>query len=159
MNNHDSIIRDILKEKEVMKKLTSPSELSEFEELTSTYKDPKTLATVIYKLVQEKEKTNKLLENINDKYDKIMFALKTNPLTDQTQEPVHQQNQFEVLPEQDQLILKIIDEKGQCTANDIKIMMNYKGLNAACQRLNKLFKEGHLKKVKSGRKVLYLAKS
>ena len=159
MNNHDSIMRDILKEKEVMKKLTSPSEFSELEELTSTYEDPKTLATVIYKLVQEKEKTNKLLENINDKYDKIMFALKTNPLTDQTHEPVHQQNQFEVLPEQDQLILKIIDERGQCTAKDIKTMMNYKGLNAACQRLNKLFKEGHLKKVKSGRKVLYLAKS
>ena len=66
---------------------------------------------------------------------------------------------MEVLPEQDQLILKSIEERGGCNANDIKTMLNYKGLNAACQRLSKLFKEGYLNKVQSGRKVLYLAKS
>ncbi|MEM4390952.1 MAG: hypothetical protein QXX06_03765, partial [Candidatus Diapherotrites archaeon] len=68
-------------------------------------------------------------------------------------------NRYEILSEADQLILKSIEERGGCTAQDIKAMLNYKGLNAACQRLNKLYREGFLKKIQSGRKVLYLAKS
>jgi len=160
MNNHESVMKDVLKEKEILDRL-SPKfrELNELDQIMEQAENPKVLAALMFRLVQEKEKTNQLLENINEKYDKIMFSIKTqNPLKTDTQETINKENQFEVLPEQDQMILKIVDEQGQCTSNDIKTILNYKGLNAACQRLNKLYREGYLKKVKSGRKVLYLAK-
>ncbi len=87
-----------------------------------------------------------------------MLSLKTGS-GENTQEQPGRGNKYEVLAEQDQLILKNIEERGGCSAKDIKIMLNYRGLNAACQRLNRLFRDGHLKKVQSGRKVLYLAKN
>tara|TARA_Y100000310_G_scaffold71983_1_gene67926 strand:- start:7481 stop:7939 length:459 start_codon:yes stop_codon:yes gene_type:complete len=151
-------MKDVLKEKELLEKISPKfQQLNELDEIMEQAENPKVLAALMFKLIQEKEKTNSLLENINEKYDKIMFSVKTNPLETDTQES-STENHFEVLPEQDQMILKIVEEQGQCTANDIKTVLSYKGLNAACQRLNKLYKEGYLKKVKSGRKVLYLAK-
>ncbi|MCR4335139.1 MAG: hypothetical protein NUV57_01230 [archaeon] len=158
MNNHESIMKDVLKEKQLLDKISPKfQQLNELDEIMEQADNPKVLAALMFRLIQEKEKTNSLLENINEKYDKIMFSVKTqNPLETNTQES--RDTQFEVLPEQDQMILKIVEEQGQCTAKDIKTMLSYKGLNAACQRLNKLYKEGYLKKVKSGRKVLYLAK-
>ncbi len=158
MNNHD-IMKDVLGEKERLEKLNAANSEEELNELFEQADNPKILAKLLYRVVKEKERTNKLLENLNEKYDRIMFALKTGASAEQTLDPTQVQNQFEILPEQDQLILKIIEERSQCTANDIKTMLNYKGLNAACQRLNKLFKEGYLKKIKSGKNVLYLAKS
>jgi len=158
MNNHDTL-ESLLKEKATLEKLMAKdAKLGALDELLEQAENPKIMAVLLYKAIQEKERTNKLLETLNEKYDKIMFALKTNPQETSTQ-PTQQNEKYEVLSEQDQLILKISDERGGCTAKDIKTMLNYKGLNAACQRLNKLYREGHLKKVQSGRKVLYLAKS
>lgn len=155
MNNHD-IVKSVMRERELLERV-SPAfgDLSaDIDEIMAQSENPKVLAALMFRLIQEREKTNHLLQAIDEKYDRIMLSLKT-PETNSTQT----QNRFEVLPEQDQAILKLVEERGGCTANDIKAMMNYKGLNAACQRLNKLFREGHLKKVQSGRKVLYLAKS
>lgn len=148
-----------MKEKELLEKISAKSNegFGEIDEVLRQAESPKVTALLMFKMIQEKEKTNRLLENINEKYDRIMLAIKTAPETP-TQNNT-QQNRFEVLGEQDQLILKSIEERGGCSAQDIKTMLNYRGLNAACQRLNKLFKEGYLKKVHAGRKVLYLAKS
>ena len=159
MKDHD-ILGDVLKEKELLEKIAPKSlELSDLDVILEQSENPKVLAAVMFRLMQERERTNKLLESINEKYDKIMFSLKTNPLETQNATNTIQGNTYEVLAEQDQTILKMIEERGGCSANDIKIMMNYKGLNAACQRLNKLYMQGHLKKIKAGKKVLYLAKS
>jgi len=163
MNNHD-ILKSLAKEKQVLEKISPKfaEQSMDIDELMQQAENPKVLAGLMYRLIEEREQTNKILELINEKYDKIMFSLKTtqnsldNPIQ-MSQETTGQK--FEVLPEQDQLILKIIEERQGCTAKDIKTMLNYKGLNAACQRLNKLYREGYLKKIQSGRKVLYLAKS
>ncbi len=166
MNNHD-FIKSLSKEKELLEKL-APNSIDaqiELNEIMEQAENPKVLAMLMFKLTKEREKTNSLLESINDKYDNIMFNLKTQEITPET--PIHntialhgqEQQRFEVLPEQDQLILKITEERGGASAKDIQTMLNYKGINAACQRLNKLYREGYLKKIQSGRKVLYLAKS
>ena len=159
MNSHDTF-KSVLKEKELIEKI-SPlfSELNDLESVMHQADNPKVLAALMFRIVQERERTNKLLDGISGKYDAIMLTLKTTP-----QNPIqHTQseagNKFEVLPEPDQAILKMVEERGGCSAKDIKTMMNYRGLNAACQRLNRLYREGLLKKVQSGRKVLYLAKS
>ncbi|VVC00251.1 Uncharacterised protein [uncultured archaeon] len=158
MNNHD-IITGLLTEKEMLSKVSSQQpELQELEGLLKQAEDPKVLALLMFRVVSERQRTNSLLESINDKYDSIMLSLKSGQQAIQ-QENNASQNRFEVLPEHDQAILKKIEEKGGCTAKDIKIMLGYKGLNAACQRLSRLFREGYLKKVQSGKKVLYLAKN
>ncbi len=158
MNNHDTF-KSVIKEKELIDKI-SPlfNELNDLESVMEQSENPKVLAALMFRIVQERERTNKLLEGIDQKYDKIMFSLKTTPET-----PINntqpEGSKFEVLPEADQAILKLVEERGGCSARDIKTMMNYRGLNAACQRLNRLYHSGLLKKVQSGRKVLYLAKS
>jgi hypothetical protein len=130
-------------------------------EVMQQAKDPAFMAALMFKLVQEREQTNKLLGQINEKYDKLMFELKTrNQTGTESQNPVNpvtNSNSFQVLPEQDQMILNLLDQKGSVDANGVKQILGYKGLNAACQRLNKLYRDGHLKKIQSGKHVLYLA--
>ncbi len=158
MNNHD-IFKTAITEKEMLAKLAPQfQDSSDLDEIMRNAESPKTLAMLMFKVVQERERTNKLLEGINEKYDRIMLSLKTGHGENSQQAPALG-NKYEVLAEQDQLILKTVEERGGCSAKDIKVMLNYRGLNAACQRLNRLFRDGHLKKVQSGRKVLYLAKN
>ncbi len=163
MNDHD-ISKSVMREKELLDKISPKfAELNaDLDQIMEQSENPKVLAALMYRLTQERQKTNELLEGINDKFDKIMFSVKTGTTENNAQAQGFQQssnNRFEVLPEQDQSILKIIEERGGASAKDIQAMLNYKGLNAACQRLNRLYRDGHVKKLQSGRKVLYLAKS
>ncbi|MFH1224343.1 MAG: hypothetical protein V1676_00905 [Candidatus Diapherotrites archaeon] len=120
-------------------------------------KDPFFISMLLYKVAKEREETNRLLGSINEKYDRIMFELKTGEM-DKTALFPSKETEFETLPEQDQLIVKYIGQKGSANAKDIQEVMHYKGLNAASQRLNKLYKEGYLKKVQSGKQVMYLVR-
>ncbi len=154
MNNHDAF-RELLKSREAVKKL-SPK----FEELTMDVneifqqsKDPFFVSMLLFKLAQEREATNKILSEINDKYDKMMLELKTKGLPE-----VREETSFNLLADQDKKIMDLVSEKNAVTASEVKDALKYKGLNAASQRLNKLFKEGYLKKAQSGKKVLYFIK-
>ena len=162
MKNHD-LTRTLEEQKQLIGQLSPKFEdlTADFDEILSKAEDPKFVAGLLFKLAMERQQANKLLESINDKFDKIMFELKTT----QSQPSLPQQSLgqkdsvFEVLPEQDNSILSFIEKNGKATAEDIQKVMNYKGLNAASQRLNKLFREGYLKKVQSGKKVLFLTKN
>jgi len=133
----------------------------DIQEVMQHSKDPAFMAALMFKLVQEREQTNKLLGQISEKYDKIMFEMKTgHPETVPGQASgagATGINAFQVLPEQDQMILNLLDQKGTIDANAVKQLLGYKGLNAACQRLNKLYRDGHVKKVQSGKHVLFVA--
>ncbi len=124
-------------------------------EIAKQANDPFFVSLLLFKLAEERERTNKLLAGINDKFDSLMFELKQEKQETQTEV---EKASIEILPEQDQKILDLIEQKGMSTANEIVEALGYKRQNAASQRLNKLFREGHLKKVRSGRKVLYLAR-
>ncbi len=160
MKNHDMI--RVLEEQKLLVEQVSPKFedlTADFDELMEKSSDPKFVAVLLFKLAQERQKTNALLDSINDKFDKLMFHLKTG---EAEQKPVispQEQAVYDILPEQDQSILKFVEEQGKATALDIQKVMSYKGLNAASQRLNKLFKEGYLKKVQSGKKVFFLTKN
>ena len=164
MASHDSIkeLADIIGDKELVKKISPKfSDLSlEIHEVSKYSKNPAFLAMLLFKLAEERERTNKLLEQIFDKFDSIMLNLKTEkgPLAkDALHEP--EKEGSSMLPEQDQIIMHLAKSNGQITAQEVKLELGYKGKNAASQRLNRLFKEGHLRKIQAGRKVLYLAKS
>ena len=130
----------------------------DLKEVMEYSQNPAFMAALMFKLAKEREKTNELLGKINEKFDSVMFELKTRQITPSSPLMASESptRKFEVLPEQDQLIMNLAEEKGSIDALAVKESLGYKGLNAACQRLNKLFVQGHLKKVQSGKKVLYL---
>jgi hypothetical protein len=160
MNNSDAKV-DL---NELMRELAP-----EFVDLTGDIKDiaekhyePFFIAMLLFKLAEERKKTNELMENINRKLDELAFAIKQGGRSANAGEDMlvpSQRQEFTILPEQDQKILELVESKGMVDAKTVQQAFNYKGLNAASQRLNKLFREGHLKKVRAGRKVIYLAKT
>ena len=159
MTNHDTI-KELEQQKQLLEKLNPRfNDLTlDIQHVMASSNDPVFIAALLFKVADERRASNQLLESINDKFDKIMFSLKTQNINNEhvLQNP---QSKFEILPEQDQAIVRLIDEKGSATATEVRNLMSYRGLNAASQRLNKLYKEGYLKKVQSGKKVLYLAKN
>ncbi len=151
MNDHD-MFKELLKSREQAKKLSPKfDELTmDLHEIFQQSKDPFFVSMLLFKLAQEREATNKILTEINDKFDKVMLELKTKSVPD-----IKEENSFTLLADQDKKIMDLITEKNAVTATEVKEKLSYKGLNAASQRLNKLFREGYLKKAQSGKKVLY----
>ncbi|MBN1159897.1 MAG: hypothetical protein JXA43_01510 [Candidatus Diapherotrites archaeon] len=114
--------------------------------LQELLKDPFALAAVMYKLAQEREQTNKLLREINQRLERL--EQQKRPLPERPEPP-------RILPEQDQRIIELVKSQQYATADDIKTAMGYKGKNAASARLNKLERAGMLKKIRSGKKIFY----
>jgi len=173
MSNHDSFkdLSDILKDRDIVGKISPKfsENALDLQEIMELGKDPMFVAALLYKLAEEREKTNKLLEKIYDKFDAIMLQLKSKESRLTQSQPraaeeaalssLPQKLPQSILPEQDQMILHLVEKSGQIEAKDVKQELGYKGVNAASQRLNKLYREGYLQKVQSGRKVLFLAKT
>ena len=105
---------------------------------------------------EERKETNQILKNLYDRVEEVLQKMDSPSLPQHT--PSKEGFQ-EVLPEQDQMILHLVQEKGQVTADEIRKELGYKGQNAASQRLNKLFRNGHLNKLQAGRKVIFMAKN
>jgi len=148
---------DSIKQKEFKAIIdTAPKELKELaielEDIQKYNQDPFFLALLIFKLSKEREETNKLIASIEEKYSQIIKMLSENPKTQFSQT----KNEFTILSEQDQKILDFIEKNGMTTAEQIAKEFNYKKQNGASQRLNMLFKGGHLKKVRSGKKIFFL---
>ncbi len=170
MDDHDSVkqLNDFLGNEDLIRKISPKfSELSlDIREISNQCKDPMFLAVLIFKLAQEREKTNKVLEQVLDRFDTIMQRLKATDAPTahmQSHEPqkaiAMEKAAPAVLPEHDQMIMLLAQSHGQITAEDVKAELGYKGKNAASQRLNRLFRDGHLRKMQSGRKTFYLAKA
>jgi len=157
----DSIkqFEEILGNEEMMKKVSPKlSELSlDIKEISKHADNPMFLAVLLFKLAEEREKTNKLLADIHDKFDQIMFKMKAPETMNLQQRESEQPGS--ILSEQDQMIMHMVHSNGKVTAEEVKAGLGYKGKNAASQRLNRLFKDGHLRKMQSGRKVFYLARN
>ncbi len=163
MDSHDEVreLGEILADKEFLQKVSPKfNELSlDLNEVMAKSSDPVLIAVLLFKLVEERQKTNQILERLYDKVDSILKKIDSNTSFSQHEGASQQRELPElVLPEQDQLILHLVREKGQVTAEEIRKDLGYKGNNAASQRLNKLYKEGYLKKIQAGRKVMFLAK-
>jgi predicted HTH transcriptional regulator len=158
MTDHDGI-KGVLNPQEYLERYSSKfNELTlDIQEIYSYSKDPFFVSALLFKLAEERKKTNELLSEMNKKYDEIMFFMKTKDMDKES--ALKQENQYQLLCDADQRILQLVEAQGQVTAFDVMQVMGYKGQNAASQRLNKLFKDGHLRKLQSGRKVLYIIKS
>ena len=75
MNNHD-MFKELLKSREAAKKISPKfDELTmDLHEVFQQSKDPFFVSMLLFKLAQETEATNKILTEINDKFDKVMLS-------------------------------------------------------------------------------------
>lgn len=117
------------------------------------FRDPVVLGELIYKLVEERENTNRILKNLMAKLESLEARLGAAKHEMPTQ-PV----QEVLLPQIDEDIVAFIREHGKATAEDVRSEFNYKGTNAASARLNRLYELGLLDKRQVGKKVFFLPK-
>ena len=157
MMNHDKTqkaydAQQLLNDIDAVKRISPEfNDLSiDMQEVLKESSNPVFLAALLFKLTKEREETNKILRNLETKFTKIQELLLTKTSSDS-----HTRTE-EILSEPDQHIMQLIDEVGQVTAEDVRARLAYKKSNAASQRLSKLVREGHLKRIRSGRKVLFV---
>jgi len=155
MNSHDTSkdaydAQKLLTDLNAVKRISPEfSDLSlDMQEVLKESTNPAFLAALLFKLTKEREETNKILHGLEEKFAKIqeLLNVSSNPNT----------HTEEILPEPDQHILQLVDEVGQVSAKDVMERLAYKKSNAASQRLSKLVREGHLLRVRSGRKVYFM---
>ena len=153
MTNHDNSYdaNKLLEELNAVKRI-SP----EFHDLSTDMQDimkessnPAFLAALLYKLTKEREETNKILARLEQKFSRIQELLLKNSFNSNTA-------QQRVFSEPDQHIMQLVTEAGTVSATDVQLRLAYRNTNAACQRLNKLAREGHLVSVRQGKKVLFM---
>ncbi len=104
-------------------------------------------------MTDERERTNRLLTSITSKISKLEEELHSTSyepapqyIADRRQVPVSGL---------DAKILTFIQSKDMVCADQVRVAMNYKGRNAACSRLNKLYKQGIIERFQLGHKVYY----
>lgn len=142
--------------KVVMQQLSEANEIELVEQIYALSDRPEVLGLLIYKLMQERKRTNDLLGELNTKYDSLIksqgFIAKNTNLN--LEGEISIDTLF--VPEQDKSILLEAKNSSYIDAKAIQDKLGYKGLNAASQRLNKLNKEGYLDKKRVGQKVVFV---
>jgi len=156
MTNHDTLkgfdAQQLLTDLNAVQRISPEfNDLStDIQEVMKESSNPAFLAALLFKLTKEREETNKILKSLEMKFSKIQELLLENSSNS------HTQIEENILPEQDQHIMQLVDEIGQVSANDVMTRLAYKKSNAASQRLSRLVREGHLKRIRSGRTVLFV---
>ncbi len=118
------------------------------------------VSALVRYMMEEREKTNKMLKSITERLKSLEDELKGVDEAvgeevgfEYKQQP---QNNREIpLSNLDSKILEFAQSKGMVCADDIKGLMQYKGRNAACARLNRLYRAGLLDRFQLGHRVYF----
>ncbi len=115
------------------------------------------LSTLIKYLVEERGKTNRILEGITQRIKVLEDEISAIEISSgQAQDEYAAPNSREVpLSGVDAKLINFVQTKGMACAEEVKAFMNYRGNNAACARLNRLHKVGLLDRLQLGHKVYY----
>ncbi len=124
----------------------------EVSRLSNNESYPEDAQELIKYMVAERERTNKILASITEKIKELTERL--NEIEDAPSAPAEKLKEIP-LSETDAKIIEFVQTKGMACADDVKKFMNYKGRNAACARLNKLYMMGLLVRYQLGHKVYY----
>jgi hypothetical protein len=129
---------------------------SDLETNMQKFRDPVILGELVYRLMEERENTNRLLKNILQKLDSIETRLASDLRTpDEHRTPLSPSFVDDLLPEIDEQIVGFVRQSGKATAEEVRAKFNYKGKNAASSRLNRLCGMGVLQKKQVGRKMYF----
>ncbi|HSB46541.1 MAG TPA: hypothetical protein VLD37_00895 [Candidatus Bilamarchaeum sp.] len=120
---------------------------SDLEQNLDKFRDPVVLGEMVYRLMEERENTNRLLKTIIGKLEALEQRGSLPEGAAQLEQPM--------LPEVDEQIVAFLKEAGKATAEEVRAKFNYKGKNAASARLNRLFEMGLLQKQQVGKKMFF----
>ena len=120
---------------------------SDLEHNIEKFRDPVVLGEMVYRLLEERENTNRLLKNILQKLEAIEAKIGQGAAALKAEKPL--------LPAIDENILDFVKESGKVTAEEVRVKCKYKGKNAASARLNRLCKMDLLQKKQVGKKVFF----
>ncbi|MEK6982144.1 MAG: hypothetical protein AABX38_04395 [Candidatus Micrarchaeota archaeon] len=117
------------------------------------FNDPLVIGELLYKLLEERENTNRILKNILTKLEGIEQNNSISSSQVSSFETI--ENKDILLAEIDEQIISYVKEKTNVSAEDVRKKFNYKGTNAASARLSRLYEQGLLNKKQVGKKVFY----
>lgn len=140
------------------------------------FRDPVVLGEMVFRLLEERENTNRILKNMMAKIESLESRISS--MNSSTQESLNIQTvapiktltpafnpsagaekisapAINLLPEIDEQIMGFIKEKKKVTAEEVRERFQYKGKNAASARMNRLCDMGLLKKAQVGKKVYF----
>jgi predicted HTH transcriptional regulator len=120
---------------------------SDLEQNMERFRDPVVLGEMVYRLLEERENTNRLLRNILQKLEQVEAKMAGGMPMAAEQAPL--------LPEIDDQILGFVKESGKVTAEDVRVKFKYRGKNAASARLNRLYELNLLQKQQVGKRVFF----
>ncbi len=160
--NHGSFMtgwRDMAsKNKQIEEELQQiREELEKITKESTAQAESNSLAEALKYMVEERERTNKLLASITEKVqllEKKIDELEGEAVEEQEYERAPDTEEIPLSPV-DTSIINFIQTKGMACADEVKEFMHYKGRNAACARLNKLQRLGLLERFQLGHKVFY----
>lgn len=109
------------------------------------FNDPVVLGELTYRLLEERENTNRLLKTLLGRIEALEGALG---------KAKEKKAEAPLLPKVDAGIVEFIKE-GPKTAEDVRKKFGYKGKNAACARLNRLHDLGVVVKRHVGKEVYF----
>ncbi|MEM4367337.1 MAG: winged helix-turn-helix domain-containing protein [Candidatus Anstonellales archaeon] len=116
------------------------------EEHLEAFKNPIVLAEIYYKVMKEREDTNRLLKTI---------LMKLEAIESKGMQPKESKV---LLSDLEERIVDYIAKNEAVCAEDVQAEFGYKGQNGASMRLNKLYQMGVLEKRQVGRKVYFTLK-
>ncbi len=130
----------------------------EMMEVAQKAKDPVFLATLMNRVTLERQSNNSILKNIYARLDSIEMRIRQ--LESAKPEGVRPQGPKPpvLLPDVDYDILEFARVRGRVCAEEVQRHFKYRGVNAACARLNKLSGQELMDKKQIGRKVFYFPK-
>jgi hypothetical protein len=105
-------------------------------------------------MIEERERTNKKLEEINEKMMRLKSAVEQ--VYSIAESPGQEEERKEIaLSALDLGVLDFIQSRGMTCADDLMGFMKYSKRNGACARLNRLYMKGLLERHQLGHKVYY----
>ena len=104
-------------------------------------------------MIEERERTNRKLEDLTGKINKLKLAVET--IYREDYEQPEQRGMDVPLSSLDGQIMDFVQSQQMVCADQLKEFMKYKGRNAACSRLNRLYQMGLLERHQLGHKVYY----
>ncbi len=125
---------------------------SDLEQNLDKFRDPVVLAEFAFRLLEERENTNRMLTNLVARIDALEAKLAEKHAAAPKSPTIVEEP---MLPEIDQQIMEFIRERGRVTAEDVRERFSYRGKNAASARLNRLRAMGLLEKKQAGKKVYF----